>query len=370
MILLLISLLKEKDPMIDNHYFSLAIVFGIGSFVPFLFDTILFAIQPGNTIRIFFLALTFVNLCFFYYFLYRHYDAIANPRPPKLPNSILISVLVVEVVLVIFLVTGFYPTFAQTVVAIFPLEPVEKLFTNFNTRPELIQPRSDTIISLLGQIFGVSTLSLILASIYSNELIPLRKSTLLELITFFIILLTECLTLVNNILLSFSLYSLDLLGEIIIIIILFIFLIALILLTINYIIFNQSHFLSPSIINENLTKLNNFYDKTNVQPNLPKNISLQDIEVVKKLSTVSIIILLYILNSSKDGTYANKIQTDLDLPKATISYTINNLEQHSLIQRFEILSSENLRLKNIQITQEGQDLLLKYYFYISNLVNF
>jgi DNA-binding MarR family transcriptional regulator len=116
-------------------------------------------------------------------------------------------------------------------------------------------------------------------------------------------------------------------------------------------------------------KLKEVFSQSEAQTRLGQlNQGVIDTTVVvpKKLSSTSIVVLLYLLKMPVDGTFAKSIESDLQLNKATVSYNIKILEENSLIERDITTVQEDQRFKKIKINKNGLNFLFTFYQQLSS----
>ncbi|MHA1992543.1 MAG: hypothetical protein ACW981_02790 [Candidatus Hodarchaeales archaeon] len=368
-ILLVFQVIQAQEKKLQNYYFTLAIIFGLLATPPYLLDPILWEVivdvATRDSIRIFLQSTSVTLYAVFFYFWYKHYEAIYSLEPMKefkWQNYVLVFLTVANLGIYLMHFLGF-----------FPWDLLQDLYDR-GLMPLFLIGGGGRIVTYLTHIsffIGILSYGLILYNSIKFKLIELNKISLVELIAIILLFITNVLLFVNDVFLTLEIYGSlgSVIGTPILTGLTFLFFVGLILLIVNYMIFNPGHLLSPSMNREFYYKLNNLLGSENkVLENKKPVADEPEINTfdLKKLNSTSIELLIYLLKHSDEGTYARSIETDLQLNKATVSYNLRILEENSLIDRFESLQENDMRFKKIKINEDGLKFLMTFHSNLSN----
>ena len=89
---------------------------------------------------------------------------------------------------------------------------------------------------------------------------------------------------------------------------------------------------------------------------------------LEKLNGNALKILMYLLENT-NGVKSSAISVDLNIPKSSVSYIINELATHNLVNKNDQILGEDLRIKLISLTEEGTQFLFLLYKELDNYFN-
>ncbi|OLS27222.1 MAG: hypothetical protein HeimC3_04700, partial [Candidatus Heimdallarchaeota archaeon LC_3] len=329
----IVQIQKEK---VKNYFFLISIISGLLATITFLIETVSWAISPSVSTRIFLQSVTLIIYAIFFFFIYKHYEAIYSLEPLKeykWKNYIFITLIGFQIVF-----------FFMNYLNLIPWDFLDELYRN-NLIPSFLIQKDDngritTYLSHVTYLIGILAYSFTIQGIIKFNLIEIRKITLSELIALILLLLTNLLVFIDDVLITTGFYSSDI-SLPIVVAGFFLLLLGLIFLSLSYVISNPSHMISPSLNEDFYKKLGSAFDlqdsnKIESKEILANRDQFEELEH-KKLNSTSIELLIYLLNHLEGGTYAKKIESDLNLNKATVSYNLKLLEESKFIDRFESL---------------------------------
>ena len=87
------------------------------------------------------------------------------------------------------------------------------------------------------------------------------------------------------------------------------------------------------------------------------------------LTNISLRVLIYLLEYLDHGTYLSSLEIDLDLPRTTLAYNLEKLEELGLTQKKNPPASYDQRFKIISISNEGVTFLYRIYLQLDKYFN-
>lgn len=385
LIMLIIHIYQARKIRLQNYYFLLAMLFGTLAFILLALEFIIenadwttdgiFRVQ----LIIFSLSTAFVLATYFFYFWYRHYEAIVNIKPKKPLNIILIILLIISSSFYIIYLLGFYPDLAILIVNAIPDLSVQKFFTNSITviTPELYYAILGRIVTVSSNIlfpFGIIVTSYVVYLFVKTNLKETNKSSNIEFLSIILFLSSLILYFLNNFGTSFSLFTepdwvLPLNNSI--------FLTGMTIVIVQYIVKSPPHILNPSLQLGYFKQLKDIFTNKDISTDKSNSVSSENNDIYsltsiragekRRLTAIAIEVLLYLLAKHGEDTYAKEIENDLQLKKATVSYNLHILEEHNLINRDESILQKDQRLKSIKISPTGISVLLNIYQSLINI---
>ena len=400
-IMTVMYLYQSKNTVLENNFFLICMVFGTFAMIFFVIDTLSYQLYHNVMLRVRLETLTFSFFGLYFYFFYRHYQSITDTTPYTWPNMLSAYLVIANICLTILFFLGIPPP------------NLSDIGLNIPSNQVIV-----TYVSFITFIIGVLSSGFALYTIIRNNLIEIHKCTIFELISIIILFCDNIFLIINDILVTYNVYNLAW-SYTIVTSAIFIYIIGLALFIVNNILFLPPHIYTPSLLynkykeldlifsrdksNENITSKEQSLDKmdaitgekpvristhlnyaslinesgisreqTNQIAVLLSNTKEKDLNDHKellradnlltvKLTTTAIEILIYLLKSVHDSSYANKIEKDLKLKKNTVSYNLGILEANFLIDPRKIDIESDVRYKQIRISNRGINYLNALY---------